>query len=106
MIIDERTYTIQPGLVDKYLKSHFEQALPIMREYLGEPFGYFLTETGDLNQFVHLWRFDDMADRERRRAAMYKDPRWLSYRATTGAAGLVQHQHNRILRAIDIPEGP
>ena len=54
MIIDERTYTIQPGLIDKYLKSHFEQALPIMREYLGEPFGYFLTETGDLNQFVHL----------------------------------------------------
>jgi hypothetical protein len=74
-----------------------------MREYLGEPFGYFLTETGELNQFVHLWRFDDMADRERRRAAMHKDPRWPSYRATTGAAGYVKHRHNRLLRAIDIP---
>jgi hypothetical protein len=78
--------------------------LPPPREYLGEPFGYFLTETGELNQFVHLWRFDDMADRERRRAAMYKDCRWLSYRATNGAAGLVKNQHNRILCAIDIPE--
>jgi NIPSNAP len=103
MIIDERTYSLQPGLVGAYLDNHLKNALPIMRQYLGEPFGYFLTETGDLNQFVHLWRYEDMADRERRRKAMYDDPRWVAYQANTGERGLVTHQHNRILRAIDIP---
>ena len=103
MIIDERTYAVAPGQLDAYLKQHFAEALPIMREHLGEPYGYFVTETGDLNQFVHLWRYQDMADRERRRAAQYGDPRWLQYRQRVGGIGRVQHQHNRILRAIDIP---
>jgi hypothetical protein len=103
MIIDERTYSLRPGLTTAYLDNHFANALPLMRQYLGEPYGYFVTETGDLNQFVHMWRYDSMADREQRRAAMYRDPRWNAYRADTGERGLVTHQHNRILRAIDIP---
>lgn len=103
MIIDERTYSLRPGLLTAYLDNHFDKALPLMRQHLGEPYGYFTTETGDLNQFVHLWRYDSMADREEKRAAMYRDPRWIAYRADTGQTGLVTHQHNRILRAIDIP---
>jgi NIPSNAP len=103
MIVDERTYSLQPGLVGAYLENHFKNALPIMRQYLGEPYGYFVSETGELNQFVHLWHYEDMADRERRRKAMYDDPRWVAYRASTGERGLVTRQHNRILRAIEIP---
>jgi hypothetical protein len=61
MIIDERTYTIAPGRLDAYLAAHFAQALPIMRRHLGDPYGYFVSETGELNQFVHLWRYESMA---------------------------------------------
>jgi hypothetical protein len=103
MIIDERTYTIAPGMLQAYLASHFEEALPIMRRHLGEPYGYFTTETGTLNQFVHLWRYDSMAERERRRHALYGDPAWLAYRTRVGQTGWVQHQENRLLKAIDIP---
>lgn len=103
MIIDERTYTVKPGKLQAYLERHFAEALPIMRKHLGEPYAYFTTETGDLNQFVHLWRYDSMADRERRRAAMYADPAWLKYRERQGENGWVVHQHNRLLRAIPIP---
>jgi hypothetical protein len=103
MIIDERTYTITPGKLDAYLKAHFSDALPIMRRHLGEPYAYFVTETGDLNQFVHLWRYDSMADREARRRALYADPAWLAYRERTGGTGWVLHQHNRLLRSLDVP---
>ena len=103
MIIDERTYTIRPGALGAYLQAHFAEALPIMRRYLGEPAGYFTSETGDLNQFVHLWRYDSMADREARRDRMYADPVWLAYRERTGAAGWVVHQKNRILKVLDLP---
>ena len=37
MIIDERTYTIAPGMLHLYLEHHFKEALPIMRRHLGEP---------------------------------------------------------------------
>jgi hypothetical protein len=103
MIIDERTYTIAPGMLQTYLTNHFEEALPIMRRHLGEPYGYFTTETGTLNAFVHLWRYDSMADRERRRESLYRDPDWLAYRTRIGQAGWVQHQENRLLKSIDIP---
>ena len=103
MIIDERTYTIRPGKLAAYLQAHMQEALPVMRKYLGEPFGYYTTETGDLNQFVHLWRYDSMADREARRAAMYADPAWLAYRDRTGEKDWVLHQHNRILKALAVP---
>jgi hypothetical protein len=103
MIIDERTYTIAPGLLSDYLAHHMQVALPLMRRHLGEPYGYFTTETGDLNQFIHLWRYESMADREARRAALYADPAWLAYRQVTGEKRWVLHQHNRLLKAVPIP---
>jgi hypothetical protein len=104
MIIDERTYSIAPGKLEAYLKGHFGEALPIMRKHLGEPYAYFVTETGELNQFVHLWRYDSMADRETRRRALYADADWLAYRERTGGSGWVVHQHNRLLRSLEIPQ--
>jgi len=104
MIIDERTYTIVPGRLNAYLDVHLREALPIMRRYLGEPYGYFVTETGTLNQFVHMWRYESMADREQRRAAMYSDQDWLAYRERVGATGWILKQENRIIKAIAIPQ--
>lgn len=104
MLIDERTYTIAPGRLGSYLARHMADALPLMRRHLGEPFGYFTTESGTLNQFVHLWRYDDAGDREARRAALYADPRWLAYREATGGTGWVRHQENRLLRALVLPD--
>lgn len=103
MIIDERTYTIVPGKLNAYLDMHLRGALPIMRRYLGEPHGYFVTETGTLNQFVHMWRYENMAERERRRTALYADSEWLAYRERVGTAGWILKQENRIIKAIDIP---
>ena len=104
MIIDERTYTVRPGKLAAYLEAHMADALPLMRKHLGEPYGYYTTETGDLNQFVHLWRYDSMAEREARRAALYADPDWLAYRARVGETGWVTHRHNRILKALEVPQ--
>lgn len=97
MLIDERTYTIRPGCLDRYLARHREAALPLMRQYLGEPLAYFATKEGELNQFVHLWLYESAADREARRARMYADPRWIAYREETGDTGWVLHQSNRLM---------
>ena len=72
-----------------------------MRQYLGEPYGYFVTETGDLNQFVHMWRYDSMADREQRRAAMYRDPRAGTPTAPTPASAALSRTSTTAFCAAD-----
>jgi hypothetical protein len=100
MLVDERTYVIAPGCLPRYLAWHQAQALPLMREHLGEPLAYFTGSDGELNTFVHLWGYADAADREARRARLYADPRWLAYRRDTGAQGWVLEQRNRLLQTV------
>jgi len=82
MIIDMRTYTLFPGLIAGYVKDYEEKGLPLQKKHLGDAFmGYFQTEFGPLNQVVHFWRYDSMAEREARRARMVADPQWVAYLA-------------------------
>lgn len=96
MIIDERTYRIQPGKVDEYLAGYEANALPLHRRYLGEPLGWFIVVEGSLNHVVHWWGYESMAEREQKRTALYADPDWVAYRSRAGER--VQQQENRILR--------
>ena len=101
MIVDQRTYTIQIGLLHDFLALYAAEGLAVQTEHLGAPLGYYTTEIGNVNQVVHLWGYTDMADREKRRAALEADPRWLAYRRKAGAAGQVLTQHNTILKSVD-----
>ncbi|MGL4287572.1 MAG: NIPSNAP family protein, partial [Phreatobacter sp.] len=79
MIIDERTYTTLPGKVKAFLEIYERLARPIQWPILGDPIGFFVTEVGELNQVVHMWRYDSMADREQRRAKLAVAPGWGTY---------------------------
>ncbi len=99
MIVDQRTYTLQMGMLKDFLTLYAAEGWAVQTEHLGLPIGYYTTEVGDLNQVVHLWSYADMADRERRRANLESDPRWLAYRRK--AAGQVVQQRNTLLKAVD-----
>lgn len=101
MIVDQRTYTLQIGMLRDFLALYAAEGLAVQAEHLGPPLGYFTTEVGDLNQVVHLWAYTDMADRERRRAQLDADPRWQAYRRKASAAGQVLRQTNALLKAVD-----
>lgn len=100
MIVDLRTYTMVPGRLNAFLELYEKEGLPHQIKYLGKPIGYFTTEVGTLNQVVHIWGYQSMADRETRRAAMEKDPEWIAYRKKSAATGNVQHQENKILKSV------
>ena len=57
------------------------------------------TTTGTLNQVVHLWKYESMADRERRRAGLESDPDWISFRKKSAEGQYLVHQENRILKS-------
>jgi hypothetical protein len=98
-IIDMRIYTIRPRGMPEYLKLFEEMALPIQLRHIGPPIGYYTGEIGALNQVVHLWGFDSLADMEARRAARNADPGWPNYLAAS--AHLMLAQENRIIRRVD-----
>ncbi len=64
MIIDERTYTCHPGKVKAFLEVYERLGKPIQWPIIGEPIGFFTTETGALCQVVHMWKYDGMGHRE------------------------------------------
>ncbi len=101
MIVDLRTYTLKIGSVPAFLSLYAQDGLPLQRHHLGEPLGYYTTEVGNLAEVVHLWQYADMADRERRRAALELDPRWLAYRSRSTELGVLLDQRNSILKSVD-----
>jgi hypothetical protein len=46
---------------------------------------------------VHLWVFEDAADRARRRAAMMSDPEWQAYLRLADEAGFLLDQRNSLM---------
>ena len=64
--IDLRTYTITPRLMPEYLELFERMGLPVLTETLGNPLGFYTSVTGQLNQFVHLWGYESLAEYERR----------------------------------------
>ena len=79
MYVEERMYTLQAGKADEYFKNYEEFGLKVQAKYLPNMVGYYKSEIGELNLVVHLWAYEDLNDRERRRAAMWADPDWQVY---------------------------
>jgi hypothetical protein len=99
MIFDLRTYAVRPGTLPKHLKLYEEYGFEAQKRHLGEPLLYGVTETGEVNTYVHVWVYEDAADRAKKRAAMDADPDWTAYRQKSAEAGYLVRQENKILTA-------
>ena len=97
MIFDHRTYTCLPGRIKKHMKLYEDHGWEAQRRHLGQPVVYGAVETGDVNTYVHVWAFDDAADRAAKRAAMAADPEWQNYLKLSAEAGNLTKQVNTIL---------
>ena len=96
MIVDIRTYTLIPRKTARYLGLFESHALPVMKRHDLDLMGYYVSYIGPLNQVVHLWRYDSLADMERKRAARDADPAWGEFLALT--EGMILAQDNKIMR--------
>jgi len=99
MIVEERIYRIRTGLMGRYLALVREEGLAIQQPVLGRLIGYFTTEIGPLSQVVHLWAYDDLEDRARRRRSLADDPRWRAF--VPRLSETIESAENRILLPTD-----
>ena len=100
MIFDHRTYTCRPGTINKQLALYQASGWEPQTRNLGQPLLYAVTETGDVNAYVHVWVYEDAADRQRKRAALMADPDWLAYLERSAEAGYLMSQENSILTTV------
>ena len=98
MIYELRTYTLQPGKQGEYLKHNSEIGRPIRGDKFGKLEGSWTTEFGTLNQYVHLWAYADLVERERLRAELAKNEAW-SRDYVPKIRPLLLAQENKILSA-------
>ena len=100
MIIDHRTYTFRPGKVKQWVDKYEKEGLPIQQRHLGKFLGLFTTEVGNLHQVVFMWAYENMGDREQRRANMETDPAWQKFIAEIWELDVIVEQHIKILRPV------
>lgn len=100
MIVEQRTYTLKPLRTRDFLALYERAALPLQKKYLGHLVGFFVSEIGPLNQVVHLWAFDSLAERERRRAAMEQDPGWPAYLDAARELDVILEQETKLMRSV------
>lgn len=96
MILEVRTYTAAVGKARAWLDFYEANGLPVQRRVLGRLVGFFTTELGTLNQIVHMWAYESLADREQRRATLMKEPEWQAY-LRDQPAGVLLAQESKIL---------
>ena len=97
MLLDHRTYTVRPGTMNKQLALYEEFGMKAQKRHLGEPLAYLVAESGELNVYVHIWVYQDAADRAKKRAAMQADPEWLVFMQKNAEAGYLIKQENKLM---------
>jgi hypothetical protein len=97
MLIDHRTYTVRVGTLRKQLALFEKHGFAVQKRHYGEPLAWLVSETGDVNTYIHIWAYQDAEDRNRRRAALFKDPEWLAYLEMNAEAGYLIKQESKLM---------
>jgi NIPSNAP len=97
VIVDHRTYRIKAGMTQAHLEIYEKHGFAAQSRHLGQPLAYMYAETGDVNTIVHMWGYEDAADRAKRRAAMLTDPEWRTYLGKLNESGYLLEQKTSIM---------
>ena len=101
MLLDMRTYTCRPGTIRRHLELYEEKGWGPQTRNLGQPLAYLITETGDPNQYVHIWVYENAGDSEAKRANLWADPEWVAYTQESAKLGALDKQENKLMRPVD-----
>jgi len=80
-VYEKRTYTVTVGRMADVVRLYSEEGWPVLDAGgFGEKLvGYFLSDTGPLHQLIHIWRFEDDADRRDFWKRLFVDENFLKF---------------------------
>jgi hypothetical protein len=97
VLIDHRHYRVKPGTLQPQLDMYEKYGFGPQARHLGQPLAYLYTESGEINSIIHLWAYEDAADRARKRAGMASDPEWHEYLRRNAEAGYLVDQRTNLM---------
>jgi hypothetical protein len=97
MLYDVRRYVCRPGTIRQHLDLYAAEGWPVQTRHLGQPVFYAVTETGNVNSYLHIWGYADAADRAAKRAALQADPGWQGYLRKSAELGALLSQENSLM---------
>jgi hypothetical protein len=101
-IYEQRSYAVVVGKMSEVTRLYLAEGWPALSRHPAKLLGYFVGDVGALNQIVHLWKFDDDADRRAFWAGVYADAEFMAFAAKLRP--LLLSQNNQLMMAA--PWGP
>lgn len=65
VLVDARTDIIKPGWLAAHTNVYEKQGFPVQLRHMGKSLAYLQAESGELNTLLHLWVYENAADREK-----------------------------------------
>ena len=96
MLLDIRTYRCKPGTIKKHLELYEKMGKKPQSRNLGQPLLFAVCETGDPNEYTHIWVYENADDREKKRAQMWLDPDWINYTQESAKLGALEISKKQI----------
>jgi hypothetical protein len=103
-IYEKRTYCVTVGKMSEVIQLYVSQGWPALEAggFSKNLIGYFTSDTGELHQLIHLWRFDGDEDRRDFWKRLFDDGAFMAF--AKQLRPLLKSQSNQLLLAA--PWGP
>lgn len=101
-IYELRTYSVIVGKMSEVISHYKNEGWPALAKHPPKLVGYFTGDVGAINELIHVWKFDDDADRRAFWATLYADPAFQAFAAKLRP--LLLSQENKLM--LNAPWGP
>lgn len=101
-IYELRTYTAVVGKMATIVDLYKAEGWPALSKHPPKLIGYFTGDVGALHQLIHLWKFDDDADRREFWKNVYADEQFMAF--AVKLRPLLVSQENKLM--LSAPWGP
>jgi hypothetical protein len=101
-IYELRTYSAIVGKMAELTALYSNEGWPALAKHPQKLVGYFTGDVGAINELIHMWKFDDDADRRAFWAGVFADPEFMAFAAKIRP--LIREQNNKLM--LSAPWGP
>lgn len=101
-IYEMRTYRAIVGKMSDLIELYKTQGWPALERHPKKLVGYFTGDVGAMHELIHIWKFDDDADRRAFWAGVFSDPEFMAF--AKQIRPMLATQENKLM--LSAPWGP
>ena len=104
MVYLQVTFTLEAQNVARFKEYYEKEFLPVIRSHGLTPLGIFETLVGEAGEITEIWRFEDMADYERKWKSLMAEPKLPAIFEVTGP--MVKNERFKLMESVSFLPAP